>query len=154
MSAPEKQRLQPVLEALRGQFGDAIVEELWPYGDLTIVVAKDKLRALLGDGMAIGTADPAGNNTGGAPGPWRNIGDPLDPTFVFTLGAGFFPLLADGSFTVSGTNNNMEKWGSNRAILTITTEDTPAENVPEPGTLTLFGLGLAGLGFARRRKAM
>ena len=25
--------------------------------------------------------------------------------------------------------------------------------VPEPGTLAIFGLGLAGLGFARRRKA-
>lgn len=28
-----------------------------------------------------------------------------------------------------------------------------ATHVPEPGTLAIFGLGLAGLGFARRRKA-
>ena len=27
------------------------------------------------------------------------------------------------------------------------------ESVPEPGTIALFGLGLAGLGFARRKKA-
>lgn len=27
------------------------------------------------------------------------------------------------------------------------------EHVPEPGTIALFGLGLAGLGFARRKKA-
>jgi hypothetical protein len=34
-----------------------------------------------------------------------------------------------------------------------TAVNLPAFPVAEPGTLALFGLGLVGLGFARRRKA-
>ena len=32
-------------------------------------------------------------------------------------------------------------------------DDAAFGNVPEPGTLTLFGLGLIGLGLLRRRRA-
>ncbi|NQV22680.1 MAG: PEP-CTERM sorting domain-containing protein, partial [Rhodospirillales bacterium] len=34
----------------------------------------------------------------------------------------------------------------------VTAIPNPTPSIPEPGTLALFGLGLAGIGFARRRK--
>lgn len=45
--------------------------------------------------------------------------------------------------------------GSQTATLGILVQQTsydPASNIPEPGTMALFGLGLAGLGFAVRKR--
>ena len=51
--------------------------------------------------------------------------------------------ITSATFSVSGTNLGI--------VDNITAVASAA--VPEPGTLALFGLGLAGLGFARRRKS-
>lgn len=60
-------------------------------------------------------------------------------------------------FTGLGSTINVfyqdTNYGDNTGALSVTIE-TLTETVPEPGTLALFGLGLAGLGYAARgRKA-
>jgi hypothetical protein len=77
---------------------------------------------------------------------------------VFALGtftgagtlAGFAPSPASITFTANQTG------GSNEAIsasFTLAAPPAPPPGVPEPMSMALFGLGLAGLGVAMRRKA-
>lgn len=42
---------------------------------------------------------------------------------------------------------------TNTSFLNVFLETSHSSQIPEPGTLAMFGLGLAGLGLARRRRA-
>jgi len=47
MSASEKERLQTVLDGMRQKLGDAILAEEWPYDDLTVTVARDRIHDVM-----------------------------------------------------------------------------------------------------------
>jgi hypothetical protein len=57
---------------------------------------------------------------------------------------------ATGAGWQGGTD---ESWGMDNLNVVINTVTPGGPSIPEPGTLALFGLGLAGLAYTRRRKA-
>jgi len=71
----------------------------------------------------------------------------LTVSVPIVLGAGSHVITFDYSGAFQGLGD--EGWGLNRVVV----EGTPPRHVPEPASLALLGLGLAGLGLSRRRKA-